>query len=65
MKLLQPPLCCIGGSVDDARTNDEVVDCVQSELDLINEGQDGTEEYTRREVTGIRRWLRRHQPAVN
>ncbi len=56
---LKPPACIVG-YVDDAKDEGELIHSVRTELDLIEEGQDGTEEYTPREVAAIRRWLKNH-----
>ncbi len=57
---LDYPACLVGGPGDDAKTDSELVDVTQTQLDLIDEGQDGTEHYTKREIAAIRRWLRTH-----
>ena len=60
----KPPSCLVGGHVDDARDDAELIHLVRIELDLIEEGQDGTQHYTRRDLATIRRWLqKRRQPA--
>lgn len=53
------PTCLIGGSIDDAKTLDEAIHLAKIDLDLIEEGQDGTEEYTRGDVRDIRKWIKR------
>lgn len=57
---LKPPACMVGGYVDDAQDDGMLTHLVQIELDLIEEGQEAANYYTRREVASIRRWLRRH-----
>ena len=58
--MLTYPLCLIGGCIDDVTTDAEIIHCARIQLDLIEEGQDGTEEYTRRDITEIRRFLHKH-----
>lgn len=59
---LRPPTCLVGGPVDDAASDKELLHLVRIQLDLIEEGQDGTEGYSRREVTAIKQWLRNPNP---
>ena len=56
---LKCPTCLVGGC-DDARSDAELVFTVRIELDLILEGQDGTAEFTRRDISRIKAWLRKH-----
>lgn len=49
------PLCLVG-CLDDAETINDLWWLVRIELDLIEEGQDGTD-YSRQEVTAIRNYL--------
>ncbi len=52
------PACIGSGPWDDAKDNDELVNSVGIELELILEGQDGTEHYTSRDVAAIKKWLK-------
>lgn len=45
--------CC---AADDARTMDELISAVRTELDLTEEGQDGT---SRRNLKPLRNWLKK------
>jgi hypothetical protein len=49
-----PPSC---GDVDSALTPEEVVSLVQTELDLIEEGQEAAEYHTAADVRRIRKFL--------
>ena len=60
MTTLKAPVCLAGGPSDEAGDDKELVHLVRVQLDLIQEGQEGTSHYTRREVATIRRWLERH-----
>jgi len=57
MVTLEHPNCLYGSCCDDAHDDAELIHLVRGELDLIEEGQDGTEHFTRREIAEIRRWL--------
>lgn len=50
-----PP--CLLGDICDARTLEEAVHLAVIQLDLIEEGQDGTGDYTPADVKRIRRWI--------
>jgi hypothetical protein len=52
-----PPPC---DAADDAKTPEDVVWAVQTELDLIDEGQDSVEGvYSRKEITVLRKFVER------
>lgn len=42
----------------DGRSVDESIALVETELDLIEEGQEAAEHYTKREIAQIREWLK-------
>jgi len=50
------PDCLIGGGCDDATDPEEMIHLAKVQLDLIEEGQDGTEED---DPDAIRKWLKR------
>ena len=50
------PPSLVGGCADDARTMGELIHAARIQLDLIEEGQDGTEEDNPDE---IRKWLKK------
>lgn len=37
----------------------DLVSCMETELDLIEEGQDGAEEYTKRDIAAMKRWIKK------
>lgn len=53
------PLCLVGSSCDDATSIAELAALAETELDLIDEGQDGTEDCTPADRREILRFLRR------
>lgn len=50
------PICLIGGGADDARTLEDLVSVARIQLDLIAEGQDGTEDD---DPEAIKAWLKK------
>ncbi len=58
MKL--PPIC-LGPGWEDALDDAEVRDWVRTELDLIREGQDGTQHFTQCDIAVIVRWLKSYR----
>ena len=50
------PLCMVGAPMGGERTLFDLVQCCRIQLDLIESGEDGTEEDDPR---AIRRWLKR------
>lgn len=56
--IMELPVAC--SAADDAQTPEEVIHMVRCELDLIEEGQDGTEDYTRQDISSIKKFLKRH-----
>ena len=55
---------CLAGDVCDAADLEEAVALATTQLDLIHEGQDGTEHYTRRDVRAIEKWIKNNGSAV-
>jgi len=53
------PACLVGSGCDDARTVEDLAFGARIELDLIEECQDGTEHYTKREIASIRRFIKK------
>lgn len=52
---------CLVGDIDDAGDLAEAVHLAVCQLDLIEEGQDGTEHYTRHNIRQIKRWIAANQ----
>lgn len=52
---------CLVGDIDDAADLAEAVHLAVCQLDLIEEGQDGTEHYTRQNVRQIKKWIAEHR----
>ncbi len=50
------PMCLVGGGADDATTMEDLVSLARIQLDLIEEGQDGTEED---DPDAIKAWLKK------
>lgn len=49
---------CLSADICDARDLDEAVWLAIIQLDLIEEGQDGTEHYTSKNVKEIKAWIK-------
>jgi hypothetical protein len=56
-----PPSCLTGGYVDEAVDDLELYHLVLVQMDLIDEMQDGTEEYTTKDIREIRNWLKKYK----
>lgn len=48
---------CLAGDIDDASTTEEALALATTQADLIEEGQDGTEQYRKRDIVTIRNWV--------
>jgi len=57
------PCCLVGSACSDATSLDELLDCAQTELDLYEEGQDGTDDWSRRDANSVRRFLEKWRPS--
>ena len=58
--MFTPPKC-LAHEIDwlAMENNDDLIWYIRIQLDLIEEGQDGTH-YTKREVNSIKKWLAKH-----
>lgn len=52
---------CLAGDVDDAADLTEAIHIAKCQLDIIAEGQDGTDHYTPADVREIRNWIREQE----
>lgn len=59
------PLCLVGTSCDDASSLAELRHLVRCEIDLIEEGEDAANDYSRQDLAAIRRYYARLDAARN
>lgn len=58
--LASVPVAAVGDV--DGNTLEDIVACIETQIDLIEEGQDGAENYTRRDVAAMKRWVAKWKP---
>lgn len=56
---------CIAGDICDARDVAEAVNLAEIQLDLIAEGQDGTEDYSAADVKKIKAWIQKAKRLIS